>query len=148
MNILKQFMRGSKNSMSKNKCKGQMNIFDFIEKDSTLSYWDNDINEIVKRLKELAETYNLEVKNEDFKIWDYVNHLGYRLWVDLKGTRTKLFREDFQNDIEKLVTYAKSRNVELTPMWGACWFFTDDENEIGTLYLSTMFMDKHRRRRK
>lgn len=60
--------------MSKNKCKGQMDIFDFIEKDSTLSYWDNDINEIVKRIKELVESYNLEVKNEEFKIWDYVKH--------------------------------------------------------------------------
>lgn len=134
--------------LNKYECDGQMDLFDFIENESTDFCWDEDINEIVEKLNELAESYGLEVGKAEFKIWDHVPHLGYRLWLDIRGTRAELNREDFQKDVAELVAHAKSRNVELTPMWGACMFFNKDENEKGHLHFTTMFMDKVRRRRK
>ena len=137
-------------SFDKYECNGQMNLFDYItpEQGQTSFCWDNDINEIVEKLEKLADAYNLEFGKAEFKIWDHVPHLGYRLWVDIKGTRTELYREDFRIDVAKLTADAKQRNVELTPMWGACMFLGRDENEKGRLAFTTMFMDKTRQRRK
>ena len=136
--------------MGRNECDGQMNLFDYItpEQNQTGFCWDNDINEIVENLRKLAGSYNLEFGKAEFKIWDHVPHLGYRLWVDIKGNRTELFNEDFRIDVAKLVANAKERNIELTPMWGACMFFGKDENEKGRLAFTTMFIDKARQRRK
>lgn len=136
--------------MDKYECDGQMNLFDYItpEQGQTSFGWDNDINEIVENLRKLAGAYNLEFGKAEFRIWDHVPHLGYRLWVDIKGTRTELYCEDFRIDVAKLVADAKQKNVELTPMWGACMFFGKDENEKGRLSFTTMFMDKSRQRRK
>lgn len=136
--------------LSKYECDGQMNLFDYItpEQGQTSFCWDNDINEIVEKLEKLAGAYGLEIGKAEFRIWDHVPHLGYRLWVDIKGTRTELFNEDFRIDVAKLAADAKQKNVELTPMWGACMFFTRDENEKGRLSFSTLFIDKARQRRK
>ncbi|MBQ6887673.1 MAG: hypothetical protein IJN54_09200 [Lachnospiraceae bacterium] len=134
--------------MDKYNCEGQMELFDFIERESTSFCWDEDINEIVRLLEKLAESYDLEIGKTEFTVWEHVPHLGYRLWFDVKGTKQQLFREDFRSDIRKIVEYAKDRKVELTPMWGACWFFTDNENEKGRLSFSTLFMDKERQRRR
>lgn len=137
-------------NLSKYDYDGQMNLFDYItpEQRQTSFCWDNDINEIVENLRNLAGAYNLEFGKVEFKIWDHVPHLGYRLWVDIKGTRMELRNVKFQEDIGKLVADAKKRNVELTPMWGACKFFGKDENEKRRLSFTTMFMDKSRQRRK
>ena len=108
--------------------------------------WDNDINEILESLQDLSDYYGLEIGKAEFKIWEHVPHLGYRLWVDVRGTRKEFSNEDFRKDVSELVEEAKQKNVELTPMWGACMFFTKDENEKGRLSFSTMFMDKARQR--
>lgn len=134
--------------MGKNDCDGQMDLFDFIESDHKVFCWDNDINEIVQAIEKIANTYNLELGKAEFRVWDHVPHLGYRLWVDIKGTRTELFNEDFRIDVAKVVADAKKRNVELTPMWEACMFFGRTENEKGRLSFTTMFIDKTRQRRK
>lgn len=139
---------GAKSVFDKYECSGQMQLFDYIERDSKYFCWDDDINEIVKRLKEIAGAYGLEVGKAEFRIWDHVPHLGYRLWLDVLGTRNELSQENFQNDVKALVEYAKSRNVDLSAMWGACMFFIKDENEKGRLHFTTMFMDKQRQRRK
>ena len=131
-------------SLDKYECNGQMNLFDYIESDTTDFCWDNDINEILRSLKEMVGAYGLELGKAEFKIWDHVPHLGYRLWVDVRGTREELFREEFQRDVSILVADAKNRSMELTPMWGACMFFTKDENEKGRLSFTTLFMDKAR----
>ena len=132
----------------KYKCVGQMELFDFIEKDSRRFCWDNDINEIIGKLKELADTHGLEIGKVEFRVWEHVPHLGYRLWLDVEGTRTELFANDFRNDVGELVEHAKGRNVELTPVWGACMFFKNDRNEKGRLSFTTVFMDKQRQRRR
>ena len=139
---------GKKDVFDKYECSGQLDLFDFIENDNKCFCWDDDINEIVKRLKDIASAYDLEVGKAEFKVWDHVPHLGYRLWFDVLGTRIELLGEAFQNDITELVNFAKSRNVDLTAMWGACMFFSKDKNEKGRLHFTTMFMDKQRQHRK
>lgn len=134
--------------MSKYECSGQMQLFDYIEKDSNTFSWDDDINAIVKELEDLAGAYGLEVGKAEFTVWEHVPHLGYRLWLDVLGTKDELFRENFQNDVGSIVELAKSKNVELTPMWGAVMFFRNTENEKARLHFTTMFMDKQRQRRK
>jgi len=135
-------------ALDKYECKGQMNLFDYIEPEQKSFCWDNDINELLERLYNLASQYELEMGKAEFRIWEHVPHLGYRLWVDIIGTREELRNENFQKDIEILVEYAKNRQVELSPMWGACMFFARDEKEIGRLSFSTLFLDKQRQRRK
>lgn len=135
-------------ALDKYECNGQMNLFDYIESEKKSFCWDNDINELLERLYNLASQYELEMGKAEFRIWEHVPHLGYRLWVDIIGTREELRNENFQKDIAILVEYAKNRQVELSPMWGACMFFARDEKEKGRLSLSTMFLDKQRQRRK
>ena len=135
-------------SLDKYECDGQMDLFDYIDHRQTYFCWDNDINEIVQAIEKIANTYNLELGKAEFKVWDHVPHLGYRLWMDVKGTREELIREDFKADITTLVAEAKRKNIELTPMWGACMFFSKDENEKGRLAFTTLFLDKTRQRRK
>ena len=135
-------------ALDKYECKGQMNLFDYIEPEQKSFCWDNDINELLERLYNLASQYELEIGKAEFRIWEHVPHLGYRLWVDIIGTREELRNENFQKDIAILVEYAKNRQVELSPMWGACIFFARDEKEKGRLSLSTIFLDKQRQRRK
>lgn len=125
-----------------------MQLFDYIEKDSNTFSWDDDINAIVKELEDLAGAYGLEVGKAEFTVWEHVPHLGYRLWLDVLGTKAELFRDNFQNDVGSIVELAKSKNVELTPMWGAVMFFRNTENEKARLHFTTMFMDKQRQRRK
>lgn len=136
-------------SKDNNECSGQMDLFDYIEADPTDRNnfcWDKDINEIVQDIEKLAVHYNLELGEAEFKVWDHVPNLGYRLWLDVRGTREELKNKIFQSDITKLIAKAKQRNIELTPMWGACMFFTKDENEKGRLSFSTLFKDKARQR--
>lgn len=132
--------------LKKYECDGQIGLFDYIEPDSKTFCPDNDINEIVENLKKLADTYSLEIGKSEFKIWEHVPHLGYRLWLEVKGTKEELFAENFQNDVTNLVADSKAKNIELTPMWGACMFFKNEEK--GSLYFSTLFMDRARQKRK
>ena len=139
---------GKKGLTYRYECDGQMELFDFMERTDKYFCWDDDINEIVKRLNEIAVAYGMEVGKAEFRIWEHVPHLGYRLWVDIIGTRSELGQDNFQNDVQELMEDAKSRNIDLTTMWGACMFFGKDENEKGCLHFTTLFMDKQRQRRK
>ena len=134
--------------MDKYECEGQMQLFDFIERTDKYFCWDDDINEIVERLKEIAGSYGLEVGKAEFTVWDHVPNLGFRVWFDMMVNRIELKQEGFHADVTELVKHAKSKNVELTPMWGAVMFFTKDEEERARLHFTTMFMDKQRQHRK
>lgn len=103
----------------KYECDGQMDVFDFIEKGITIFCWDDNVNEIIVKLKILAGMYGMEVGKAEFRVWDHVSHLGYRLWLDIKGTKEQLGYEKFQCDVAEIVEYAKDKKVELTPMWGS-----------------------------
>lgn len=127
-------------------CSGQMNIFDFIEKttEGTELIWDTDVREILNRLEELASHYECTVSGVEFRVWEHVKRLGYRLWLDIKIPKDILVREDFKTDIEEIQQYSLSVNVELTPMWGAC-IFRGGEDHV-KLSFTTMFLDKKRQR--
>ena len=133
-------------SLDKYECDGQIGLFDYIEPNQESFCWDNDINIILDKLKKLADTYKLEIGKTEFRIWGHVPHLGYRLWLEVKGTKEELYAENFQKDINLLVADSKQKNIELTPMWGACMFFKNEEK--GSLYITTMFLDKARQKRK
>ena len=87
--------------LKKYKCDGQISLFDCMESENKNLYfcWDNNINEIVESLTNLADTYKLEIGKTEFRIWGHVPHLGYRLWLEVKGTKEELYAEDFQKDI-------------------------------------------------
>ena len=74
-------------SLDKYKCEEQMDLFDYIKPNTTTFCWDEDINIILDKLKELAESYSLEIRKTEFKIWEHVPHLGYRLWLEVKGIK-------------------------------------------------------------
>ena len=134
--------------LKKYKCDGQISLFDCMESENKNLYfcWDNNINEIVETLENLSKAYHLEIGKTEFRVWEHVPHLGYRLWLEVKGTKEELYAENFQNDINLLVADAKQKNIELTPMWGACMFFKNEKK--GILYITTMFLDKARQKRK
>ncbi len=81
--------------LKKYECDGQMGLFDYIESDTTTFCWDNDINEILNKLKEVSKSYGLEIRKAEFRIWNHVPHLGYRLWLEVKGTKEELYAENF-----------------------------------------------------
>lgn len=139
---------GTKGVFDKYECSGQMELFDFMETHNKRFCWDEDINEIVQQIRGIAAAYGLELGKLEFNVWSHVPNLGYRLSVDIKGTRMELSQDAFQNDVNNLVEFAEGRNVELSAMWGALMFFSKKENEKGSLHLTTMFMDKQRQRRK
>ena len=48
--------------------------------------------------------------------------------------------------IEEIVKFAERRKIELSVMWGACFFFSNEDT--ANLNILTCFMDKERRKRK
>lgn len=125
----------------------QINIFSYLGQEAAGGqFWDSDINEIHKMLKSLAKRNGLSISQDEFEIWPHVPQYGYRLWLTMEVTKGILKDEGFKKDIERLVDFAKGRDVELSCMIGACFFF-EGEDTAG-LSFSTMFMDKKRRREK
>lgn len=128
----------------------QLDIFSFIEPQEQSSKqdfsWDNDINEIYDRLLKTSKKYRTPIGKAEWSIWSHVPHYGYRLWLDMEITREIMQNESFQDDIDEIVKFAESRKIELSVMWGACFFFENEET--ANLSFSTCFMDRERRKRK
>lgn len=128
----------------------QLDIFSFPELQDKLIeqnfFWDSDINEIHNRLSKIALKYHIQTGKAEFSIWPHVPQYGYRLWLNMKVTREILKNENFQNEIEEIVKFAETRKIELSVMWGACFFFANEDT--ANLNISTCFMDKKRRKRK
>jgi len=131
---------------------GQISIFSYLEELNTTEpeekpfCWDDDVNEIHRRICELASGYQLLVKNAEFNIWEHVPNLGFRMWLTMEVTREVVKDQNFSDAIDEIVEYAKNKKVELSVMWQACFFFEGEET--ASLYLTTMFMDKARMKRK
>lgn len=118
----------------------QLSIFDFIG-DNKFCF-DDDINYIVDRLDQIVSDNDCRIGKKLFSIWDHVPKYGYRLSYIIrvpKDIPTHLY-----DDLEILISEAKDRQVELSPMFGACWTF--DGRDYGDLYCFSTFMDKKRRR--
>lgn len=126
----------------------QLDIFSFFETQEKLSIcdfsWDRDINEIYERLLKTASKYLISTGKAEWTIWSHVPQYGYRLWLDMKVTKEILQNENFLNNIEEIVKFAESKKIELSVMWGACFFFKDEHT--ANLSISTCFMDKERRK--
>lgn len=105
--------------------------------------WDDDINEIHRRLVELVEKHKLSVYSEEWAIWSHVPQYGYRMDFQIDGLQ-KMFTDAFMGELGKIVEYAKENQIELSPMQPH--FFNADE--VGTMYVYSTFMDKERRKRK
>lgn len=128
------------------KCDGQMNIYDFIEKDASAEgmIWDDDVKEVKRSLEQLAEQFGCTVGKTEFKVWAHVPKLGFRLWMDIQIPKEILTTQEFKAEIENIVEAARDREVELTPMWGACIFWGGSDHV--NLSFTTMFLDKKRQR--
>ena len=107
----------------------QLSIFDLVE---DRFCFDDDINEIVKRLDALTAKHNLEIGRKEFDIWSHVPKHGYRFScrIDYEIVPSQCFLDE----LVALVDWAKERNVKLSPLDG--W---------GSLHLSTMFLDKRKK---
>ena len=127
-------------------CVGQMSLFDFIEDENKAFCWDEDINELKRRLHGVADKYGIAVSTEEWEVWKHVPKLGYRMSFHLAVTKENLRDVEFQTDIDNIVEYGKSRKVEVSPMWGACLFYGD--KKTANLFITTLFMDKERRRKR
>lgn len=124
---------------------GQISLFDLMEpppKDPYEFSWDADINEIHYRLVNLVAKHRLSIGDEEWSIWDHVPQYGYRMWVDVEGTRGQ-FTEAFFEDLQEIIDFAKKQKIELSPSMPM--FFGD---EPAPMYISSTFMDKERRKRK
>ena len=125
----------------------QLNIFSFMEDSPKKTFsWDDDINEIHQRLHDLSGKYGLDVSGERWDIWEHAKEYGYRMSFYLKVTREIAKNERFFQDIEGIVKFAKTKNIELSPMYNAVFFFSGENTATLTFY--TNFLDKQRRKRK
>ena len=121
----------------------QLDIFSYLQPQDKFCF-DDDINEIHDRLIEIANKYGILTGTDEFTIWSHVPQYGYRLWIDMEVTKENLQDNNFMQDIEKLVDFAKERNIELSCMIGAVFFF--DGEKTASLPFSTTFVDKERRK--
>lgn len=123
----------------------QLDIFSYLQPQEKEKYcFDDDINEIHEKLIEIANKYRISICRDEFTIWSHVPQYGYRMALGMKVTREDLRNDDFQKDIDDIVEIAKEKEVELSPMWGAIFFFKEDK--IATLSFYTTFMDKKRQK--
>lgn len=123
----------------------QLDIFSLMQQQGEVRYcFDDDINEIHRILIEIADKYGISIGRDEFTIWSHVPQYGYRMALGMEITRKDLTNEGFQKDIDDVVEIAKQREIELSPMWGAIFFFREDE--VATLSFYTTFMDKKRRK--
>lgn len=125
----------------------QLNIFSFLEDTPEKAFsWDDDINEIHRRLHELAFKYGLDVSGENWGIWEHAKEYGYRMSFHLKVTRENTKNARLFEDIGDIVEFAKTKNIDLSPMYNAVFFFSGENTATLTFY--TDFLDKQRRKRK
>lgn len=122
---------------------GQMTIDDFLCEDEPFS-WDSDINEIHEKLNQLAKRYNLKTREAEWSVWDHVPQYGYRMSFDFIVGKSMENQKDFIGELNEICEFAKEKNIELTPMWGAVWW---DKNGTGNLTVCSTFLDKERRKR-
>ena len=54
--------------------------------------------------------------------------------------------KQFIDKINKIVQYAENKKIELSPMWGAVYFF--EESQIARLKFFSTFMDGKRRKKR
>lgn len=121
----------------------QLDIFSYLQPQEKYCF-DDDINKIHDRLIEIAGKYGILTGTDEFTIWPHVPQYGYRLWLDMEVTKENLQDNNLMQDIEELVIFSKERNIELSCMTGAVFFFA--EEKTARLSFSTTFIDRERRK--
>ena len=125
----------------------QLNIFSFLEDAPAKAFsWDDDINEIHRKLCKLADKYSLEISRQDWSVWEHAKEYGYRMSFSLKVTKENVKNDKLFEDTQSIVNFAKTKNIELSPMYNAVFFFHGEDTATLTFY--STFMDKARRKRK
>lgn len=109
--------------------------------------WDDDINEIHHKIIELARKYKIPISEAKWEIWDHVPNLGYRMWITLEVKRCVL-TDILYEDLDCIVDFAKEKNIKLSPTAPVFFDLEDDPNEVAPMYISSMFKDKARQKRK
>lgn len=120
----------------------QLNIFSFIEQEKYC--FDDDINDIHKKLISLADKYKISISKDEFAIWAHVPQYGFRLWLDMNVTKENLQDDNFRQDIEEIIAFSNKRNIELSCMTGACFFYKGEKT--ASLPFCTTFKDKKRQK--
>ena len=103
--------------------------------------WDDDINEILDRLNELALKYGLSLDEPKWEIWSHVPNLGYRMTANLNVRKSDLSDALF-DDLDIIKTFAKTRQVDFSAF--NPFFFGNDG--VAYFHISTMFLDKARQK--
>lgn len=118
----------------------QMTIWDILAPDEETKFCDDDdINVIVEMLDEISDRHGLEHEAE-YRIWAHVPQFGYRLSYSMKVHRDT----EISDEIESVVRFADSRNIELSPMWGSTFFYDDNEADFR---IYSLFKDKRQKRK-
>lgn len=114
----------------------QIDMFDLIDDGFC---FDQDINNIVDMLDEIAEKYEMVTKTEkEWEIWDHVPHLGYRLSYTLYFNY--MLPNQIYEEIEKVTKYAQERKIKVEPLIGHV--FSDD---TGCMYITSIYLDERRK---
>lgn len=123
----------------------QLSIFDLVEDNGFC--WDSDINEIYKMIEDISKKYNLPISSAEWRIWDHVPYLGYRMSVTLEIKRCEL-SDVLCEELEHIVDFAKKRNIALSPIRPHYFDLENDPNEVGPMYIYSMFNDKSRQKKR
>lgn len=131
--------------MSKSEIYGQLSIFDLVEDNGFC--WDSDINEIYKKIEDISKKYNLPMSRAEWRIWEHVPNLGYRMSITLEIKRCQLTSE-LGEALAHVVDFASERNIELSPINPYYFDLDDNPNESRHMYIYSMFKDKARQKRR
>lgn len=123
----------------------QMDIFSFIEPQEQKQEkfcWDDDINEIIDKLNKYINKHSLTKGKTEWEVWSHVPQYGFRLTYEIKFKRSE-YTDELLEELNKIVEFAKERNVELSPIQMP-FFGNKDES---TIHIYSTFMDNQRRKR-
>lgn len=122
---------------------GQMSLFELLEpkKEGCLITFDEDINEICRRLSSFAEKHGVGIGKTEFSIWDHVKQYGYRLDYTLIVTK-EVLTDLFFADLQEIVDYAMKKNIQLSPMNSLFWW-----NGTASMSVFSTYLDGRKKRR-
>lgn len=123
----------------------QLTIFDLVEDNGFC--WDSDINEIYKMIEGVAEKHGFPISRAEWSIWDHVPYLGYRMAVTLEVKRCEL-SDSLYEELEHIVDFAKERNIDISPIQPYYFDLENDPNEVGAMFIYSMFKDKTRQKKR
>ena len=124
---------------------GQITLFDLMkEKEDPNGFrcWDEDINELVKKLDNICKKYGLSSEKPKFSIWNHVPKFGYRLTYTIKVKRDST---GILDDLQEITDEYKLKKIDVSPMsagfhWG--------EDQTASLYVFTTYEDARRKVKK